>query len=136
VVEELRNADLVFVYYENNCLNSAWACSSKFYAAVFAGKPVLCNRLPAFSAFAERWGGCIFLDSLSRDEIADRLGMVFGTPGVYEQLVQDMRKARADFAERYAAIPEELRTTVRQCLDGDLKGGRLGAREGGQSICV
>jgi hypothetical protein len=65
----LRKADLSFIYYENNCLNSAYACSSKFFVSVFAGVPVVCNRLPAFQSFAEQYGGIAFFDSLSQEAI-------------------------------------------------------------------
>ena len=65
-----------FVYYENDCINSAYACSSKFYASMIAGTPVICNDLPVFRRFSEEHGACWILESLDPSAIAlcvDRL---------------------------------------------------------------
>lgn len=63
-IEWLSGADIAFVYYEPNNLNTEYACSAKFYSAVFAQVPILCNRLKAFEIFATRYGGVVIYDSL------------------------------------------------------------------------
>lgn len=90
----LSAADLSFVYYENDCLNSAYACSSKFYVSVFAGIPVLCNRLPAFELFASEYGGTAFVDSLERDAINRALSLLFDDPDMLTHLKREMVAAR------------------------------------------
>lgn len=102
-VSWLSAADLAFVYYENDCLNSAYACSNKFYTAVFAGIPVLCNRLPAFEQFTSRHGGVVFIDSLSSDAVAACLARVFGQHGRLAALRQEMMAAR----EALSRVPLE-----------------------------
>jgi glycosyltransferase involved in cell wall biosynthesis len=69
-VSWLSAATAAFVYYENDCVNSAYACSSKFYASMIAGTPVICNDLPAFRAFSEKHGASVILSNLAAQEIA------------------------------------------------------------------
>lgn len=90
----LSAADMSFIYYENNCLNSAYACSSKFYAAIFAGSLIICNRLPAFEVFSSAHGGVVFFDLLSPREISERITKVLSSPAEYNRLKQEMRVAR------------------------------------------
>jgi hypothetical protein len=92
-VEWLRQADLSFVYYENNGLNAAYACSSKFYASVFAGVPILCNRLPAFQSFGRKYGGVAFFDSLDPQTIAACIRNAL-EPERHARLKREIRDAR------------------------------------------
>jgi hypothetical protein len=89
-VSWLSAADLSFVYYENDCLNSAYACSSKFYVSVFAGVPLLCNRLPAFELFAAEHGGVAFIDGLDRESIEQCVADVLSGTGKLSSLKQDI----------------------------------------------
>jgi glycosyltransferase involved in cell wall biosynthesis len=73
-----------FVYYENDCINSAWACSSKLYTSMIAGTPVLCNDLPAFREFQQEHGACVVLETFDATSIA-RGVRVFTGP-VYQEL--------------------------------------------------
>lgn len=92
-VRWLGLADLSFVYYKNNCLNSAYACSNKFYASVFAGVPVICNRLPALEAFAGRYGGVEFFDALEPRAIEDCIARALA-PERYSRLKREILRAR------------------------------------------
>jgi hypothetical protein len=94
VVRNFAQCDIAFVYYENDCINSAWACSNKFFAAVFAARPILCNRLPAFEQFANEYGGCVILDSVTPCGVRNALERLFEEPEVYQRLVAEMRSAR------------------------------------------
>ena len=91
----LAQHDFSFVFYEYDCLNSAHACSSKFYASVFAGTPVICNRLPAFEEFAAEYGGCVFLDSLAVEDIRGTIRSAWYPSRRYEVLRAEIRSARA-----------------------------------------
>jgi glycosyltransferase involved in cell wall biosynthesis len=91
-------ADLAFVYYGENDLNSAYACSGKFYNAVYAGVPVLCNRLPAFLEFAERHGGVAFLESLAPDGLRERITQILQDPELRRDLARQMRQAALDLS--------------------------------------
>lgn len=95
-VEWLRQADLSFVYYENNGLNAAYACSSKFYASVFAGVPIICNRLPAFQSFGRKYGGVAFFDSLDPQAIAACIRNAL-EPERHARLKREIRNARRQF---------------------------------------
>jgi glycosyltransferase involved in cell wall biosynthesis len=97
-VSWLSAADLCFVYYENDCLNSAYACSNKFYAAIFAGTPIICNRLPAFDLFAQRYGGVVFLDSLSPQDVNNCIYKIVNTPGCYDRLKREILRAREELS--------------------------------------
>ncbi len=99
----LSAADFAFVYYPNDCLNSAYACSNKLYAAVFAGVPVLCNRLPAFEQFAGRHGGVVFLEDLSPAAIEDAVAGALAAPGRIETL----RRAMTVAADHWSRVPLE-----------------------------
>jgi glycosyltransferase involved in cell wall biosynthesis len=94
VLQWLSIADFAFVYYKNDCLNSAYACSNKFYNAVFAGVPIICNRLPAFESFSRRFGGIVFLDNLSSSEIHRCLECIMDDPRHYQKLKQEISMAR------------------------------------------
>lgn len=94
----LAAADFSFVYYENDCLNSAYACSNKFYASVFAGTPIICNRLPAFERFAQSYGGVVFCETLSSQDINCAIARVISTPGYYDQLKRELLAAREELA--------------------------------------
>lgn len=100
VVSWLGLADLSFVYYENVGLNYAYACSSKFYASVFAGIPVLANHLPAFEDFAGRYGGVIFFDSLTPESIREAIISVANSPERLDTLKAEMRSARDQWLQR------------------------------------
>ena len=91
----LKEADLSFVYYQNTNLNSAYACSTKFYTSVFAGTPIICNRLPAFEAFAIKYGGVVFFDVLSPEAIRACVEKAF-QPSFYKLLKQEIREARQE----------------------------------------
>lgn len=95
-VEWLRQADLSFVYYENNGLNAAYACSSKFYTSVFAGVPIICNRLPAFQSFGREYGGVAFFDSLDPQAIAACIRNAL-EPERHTRLKREIRNARRQF---------------------------------------
>ncbi len=56
----LSGADASFVYYENDCLNSAYACSNKFYASISLVRPcsaIACRLSRFMPASMER---CVF----------------------------------------------------------------------------
>lgn len=93
-VSWLSAADFSFVYYENDCLNSAYACSNKFYASVFAGTPVICNRLPAFELFSDEFGGVAFIDKLENKAIQQCLDDLLNKNGRWNELRQQMFAAR------------------------------------------
>jgi hypothetical protein len=81
------------VYYENDCLTSATACSSKLYASMIAGTPVVCNTLPAFTEFSKEYGGCIFMRSLDPEEIRYCAGIM--ATGEYRGLRVQANRASA-----------------------------------------
>ena len=103
VLEWLNAADLSFVYYENDCINSAYAESSKFYSSIFAGTPILCNKLPAFQIFAEKYGGIKFINVLNPNEIDRSITDIFNSPDYYERLRNEVIQARNQLIE----MPEE-----------------------------
>ncbi len=112
-VSWLSLADLSFVYYENDCLNSAYACSNKFYNSVFAGVPVLCNRLPVFLNFANRYGGVEFFDNLEAKSIQSCIHRAL-QPARYVQLKNDITRAK----KILEAIPleEKIERAFREIL--------------------
>ena len=93
-LENLRNADISFVYYPNNSLNSAYACSSKFYASIFAGVPILCNRLPAFEIFSANYGGVFFFDELTPERINASIQDILSDPDAISQRKIEVLRAR------------------------------------------
>jgi glycosyltransferase involved in cell wall biosynthesis len=101
-----------FVYYENDCLNSASACSSKFYASMIAGTPVVCNDLPAFRDFAEEFGACVIMDSLAPSEIS-RCIDALSTPR-YRELKAEATRAGAALKTfpRTATLKRVFRTVL------------------------
>jgi glycosyltransferase involved in cell wall biosynthesis len=80
-----------FVYYQNDCINSAYACSSKFYTSMIAGTPVVCNDLPAFRAFAAEHGACLVLERLDSPGIARCIERLAG--GEYQALKEQAIEA-------------------------------------------
>jgi glycosyltransferase involved in cell wall biosynthesis len=96
VVSWLSAAEASFVFYENDCLNSAYACSNKFYSSVMAGTPVICNRLPAFEAFAKQYGGVVFIDELNTESIRRGINFILDS-NIYSLLRQQMLSARKSF---------------------------------------
>jgi glycosyltransferase involved in cell wall biosynthesis len=96
-VQWFKEADLAFVYYKNDCLNSAYACSSKLYCAAFAEVPVVCNDLPAFRAFSERYGGLAMVRDNSPIEISRVVTALRQDADWYNRLVQEMRAAKRIF---------------------------------------
>jgi glycosyltransferase involved in cell wall biosynthesis len=95
----LGAADLAFVYYENDCLNSAYASSNKFFASVFAEIPVICNTLPAFQKFAHDYGGVVLIETLDPDEIRACIDYIMNNPEIYERLRFQMRNAKKKLLE-------------------------------------
>lgn len=117
VVEHVSRACAAFVYYEDDCLNSRFACSNKFYNAVFAGAPVICNRLAAFEAFAEKHGGVVFIDRLSPDAIRAATRALAEDPVLAARLSDEMVRARGALlrADGWQTLPEAIeRATERQ----------------------
>jgi glycosyltransferase involved in cell wall biosynthesis len=109
----LSAADLSFVYYENNCVNSAHACSSKFYASVFAGIPILCNRLPAFVEFAEKHGGVVFFDDLDSSAINAQIEALVDNAVGYPALSEQMTRAREVLRAEFVRQTGEMRNVFR-----------------------
>jgi glycosyltransferase involved in cell wall biosynthesis len=97
-----------FVYYENDCINSAYACSSKFYASMMAGTPVICNDLPVFRAFSEEHGACVILPKLGAEEIVTCVHQV-------ADQVERLRSEAARAGAQLRAYPrvETLRNAMR-----------------------
>jgi hypothetical protein len=93
----LKAADLSFVYYENSCINSAYACSTKFYTSVFAGVPIICNRLPAFQSFADKYGGVVFFETLDATAIEACITKALD-PLYYPQLKEQIAIAKKELA--------------------------------------
>jgi len=113
----LKMADLSFVYYENKSLNYAYACSNKFYASVFAGIPIICNRLPAFQTFAEKYGGVVFFETLAPRAIEASIAKALN-PSHYKELKREIQLAQS----RLTSIPLELK--INQAFSELLGGGR------------
>jgi glycosyltransferase involved in cell wall biosynthesis len=80
-----------FVFYQNDCINSASACSSKLNTSMLAGTPVVCNDLPAFREFAKEHGACVIMQNDEPSEIA-RCIDVLATPQ-YQKLKADAIRA-------------------------------------------
>ena len=109
----LAMADLAWVYYGDENPNTALACSGKFYNAVYAGVPVVCNALPAFRAFAEQHGGVFFVDSLATQSLRARLTELLADPGARRSAGEAMvlaaaRLASTPRAEQLIAAVESL----------------------------
>ena len=109
----LAMADLVWVYYGEENPNTALACSGKFYNAVYAGVPVVCNPLPAFRAFAEKHGGVFFVDSLTTQSLSARLTELLADRSARRSAGEAMALAAANLArtpraERLIAAVESL----------------------------
>lgn len=105
IVQWLSAADVAFIYYENDCLNSAYACSNKLYASVFAGVPIICNRLPVFEDFSSEYGGVIFFESLSKDSIIKSFKIIQNNPEIISQLKEEMAHACKKMTK---IMPEQL----------------------------
>jgi glycosyltransferase involved in cell wall biosynthesis len=115
----LALADLAWVYYGDESPNTALACSGKFYNAVYAGVPILCNPLPAFRAFAEQHGGVFFVDSLTTQSLRTRLTEVLADRSARRSAGEAMALAAAHLAgtpraERLIAAVESLWTEPRR----------------------
>jgi hypothetical protein len=80
-----------FVCYENDCINSASACSSKLYASMIAGTPVICNDLPALRQFSQEHGGCAILETLDSAGIEQCVEVL--SSGAYRALKAEAIKA-------------------------------------------
>jgi len=104
-VRWVGKANLSFIYYEDDCLNSRYACSNKLYVSALAGVPVICNRLPAFQSFADEYGGCAFIESLDPKEIANKVNAVWADETRYLELRRRMSLASRSFA---AYRPDEV----------------------------
>lgn len=89
----LSAVDVSFVYYPAVDLNSRWAASSKFYASIFAGVPVLANRLDAFSAFSKRFGAVLFYEDLSVSGLQSVLQYLLRSKAPLEHLKAEARRA-------------------------------------------
>jgi glycosyltransferase involved in cell wall biosynthesis len=94
----LAMADLAWVYYGDDNPNSALACSGKFYNAVYAGVPVVCNPLPAFRSFNEHYGGLFFVDTLEVPLLRERLREILADAPAHTRAVHAMRQAAASLA--------------------------------------
>ena len=93
--------------------NTALACSGKFYNAVYAGVPVVCNPLPAFRAFAEQHGGVFFINSLTTQSLRARLTELLADRSARRSASEAMALAAAGLAgtpraERLIAAVETL----------------------------
>jgi glycosyltransferase involved in cell wall biosynthesis len=111
----LAMADLAWVYYGEKNPNTELACSGKFYNAVYAGVPVVCNPLPAFRAFAEQNGGVFFVDSLATQSLRARLTELLADRSARRSAGEAMALAAARLAgtpraERLIAAVESLWT--------------------------
>jgi hypothetical protein len=80
-------------------LNSAYACSSKFYTSVFAGVPIICNPLPAFRAFAGKYGGVTFFETLDPGAIRDSIERALD-PRRYPCLRNEIKNAARELSSR------------------------------------
>ena len=116
----LSGADASFVYYENDCLNSAYACSNKFYASIFAGTPVLCNRLPAFETFADQYGGVVFFDHLDPASLNARISAIKDDAAEYERIRGQVLAARSQLAS--GSREERLQAAIRELIKGCSRG--------------
>jgi glycosyltransferase involved in cell wall biosynthesis len=107
----LALADLAWVYYGEENPNTALACSGKFYNAVYAGVPVLCNASPAFRDFAAANGGVFFIEELEPRRLAAQLREVLADKPALGRAGQEMQRAAAVLA----GIPrsEHLLTALR-----------------------
>ena len=109
----LAMADLAWVYYGEKNPNTALACSGKFYNAVYAGVPVVCNPLPAFRVFAEKNGGVFFVDILATQPLRARLIELLADRSTLRSAGEAMVLAAANLAatpraERLIAAVESL----------------------------
>jgi hypothetical protein len=112
----LSAADISFVYYPGVDLNSRWAASSKFYASIFAGVPVLANRLDAFSAFSKRFGAVLFYEDLSVAGLQNALQCLLRSAVPFAHLKVEARRAavllREDQRTKSAALDSALEELV------------------------
>ncbi len=112
----LKVADLSFVYYEDTCINSAYACSTKFYTSAFAGVPILCNRLPAFQIFAKQYGGVVFFDALEAKTLEACIAQALD-PSYYPRLKKEIRNARKQLLS--TSLESKINQAFHRLLDQD-----------------
>jgi len=100
IMSWVKTADYSFIYYENDCINSAYACSNKFYTSVFAGIPIICNRLPSFQIFSDEFGGVAFFEELTAGAIKDCVCDLINHPVRHKKLKMDLLLAKEVLRQR------------------------------------